>query len=219
MRFILGLIIGATLTFGVASVMNGPTRVNEDGRDGFDIAADIASNIAAKFASHTAAKLAAKVETSQARRDAGADSALSSDPDTQGSTAPYTLKAPNTLTALETNRDNPALDRIAETVEAVAISPGSDPALAAMNGNAQPVPRATSDGIRAEVKQAPVWIPFHSEKSASGFAERLALEVGHGFDVNKQGPRRYQVVFAYADDVERDAVLGRVEMLTGYRAQ
>ncbi|MEE4299857.1 MAG: hypothetical protein V2J24_10490 [Pseudomonadales bacterium] len=64
-------------------------------------------------------------------------------------------------------------------------------------------------------RTASVWIPFHSERSAAGFAQRLARALEHPFDVRREGPGRYQVVFPYDDADRRDEVLARVAMLTG----
>jgi hypothetical protein len=58
-----------------------------------------------------------------------------------------------------------------------------------------------------EQKSQTVWVPFHSERSASGFAERLTASLDHPFRVERRGPGRYQVVFAYADEPQRQALL------------
>lgn len=59
-----------------------------------------------------------------------------------------------------------------------------------------------------------VWVPFRSRLSADGFARRLSMELDHPFSVNRQGPGRYQVVFGYVDDLERQDVLERVRAVT-----
>jgi hypothetical protein len=56
-------------------------------------------------------------------------------------------------------------------------------------------------------KSQTVWVPFHSERSASGFAERLTASLDHPFRVERRGPGRYQVVFVYADEPQRQALL------------
>ncbi|MEE8243736.1 MAG: hypothetical protein V3R27_01970 [Pseudomonadales bacterium] len=64
---------------------------------------------------------------------------------------------------------------------------------------------------------APVWEPFHSEVSATGFAKRLSLQLGYPFEVVKQAPARYLVVFDYASDAERKLLEQQVSVLTGYK--
>lgn len=61
----------------------------------------------------------------------------------------------------------------------------------------------------------PVWVPFHSEMSANGFAARLTTSLDHPFRVQRRGPGRYQVVFAYADEPQRRAVLAQAAQATG----
>ncbi len=60
-----------------------------------------------------------------------------------------------------------------------------------------------------------VWVPFHSQMSAVGFASRLSESLGHPFDVERRGPGRYQVVFAYGDEAERSALLEEAAAVTG----
>lgn len=60
-----------------------------------------------------------------------------------------------------------------------------------------------------------VWVPFRSEMSANGFAERLSAALDHSFDVERRGPGRYEVVFDYRDEPERDAVLSEAAQVTG----
>lgn len=67
----------------------------------------------------------------------------------------------------------------------------------------------------ADLNSASVWVPFHSEMSASGFAARLSDSLDHPFRVERRGPGRYQVVFRYHDEPERQALLAQAERLTG----
>ena len=60
-----------------------------------------------------------------------------------------------------------------------------------------------------------VWVPFYSERSANGFAERLHEAVHHPFRVTRDGPRRYQVVFDYQTHDERRELAERVRAVTG----
>jgi hypothetical protein len=62
---------------------------------------------------------------------------------------------------------------------------------------------------------ASVWIPFHSERSAAGFANRLSAYFAYPFAVQRQGPGAYQVVFSYEDPDQREAMLLEIAELTG----
>lgn len=61
----------------------------------------------------------------------------------------------------------------------------------------------------------PVWVPFRSERSAAGFAERLEARLEHPFEVRRRGPGVYEVAFAYAGEAERTQLLERVRAATG----
>jgi len=67
----------------------------------------------------------------------------------------------------------------------------------------------------AETRSHVVWVPFHSEMSANGFAQRLTAALDHRFDVERRGPGRYEVVFDYRNEPERDAVLSEAAQVTG----
>lgn len=71
-----------------------------------------------------------------------------------------------------------------------------------------------SGAARPDTDQ-PVWVPFHSEMSASGFADRLSESLDHPFRVERRGPGRYQVVFAYRDEEQRREVLSEAATVTG----
>jgi hypothetical protein len=60
-----------------------------------------------------------------------------------------------------------------------------------------------------------VWSPFRSEWAANGFARRLALATDVPVEVVNEGPGNYQVVFSYRDDGERQALVERIETVTG----
>lgn len=60
-----------------------------------------------------------------------------------------------------------------------------------------------------------VWAPFRSQTSAEGFARRLSSETEHPFGIDRRGPGRYQVFFAYADEEERRRLLEQVRPLIG----
>lgn len=62
---------------------------------------------------------------------------------------------------------------------------------------------------------AGVWSPFHSERSAEGFARHLSDQFQYPFSVERIGPGAYQVVFSYTDAAERDALLAEIAEVTG----
>jgi hypothetical protein len=94
-------------------------------------------------------------------------------------------------------------------VEATPAVPATDPEPAA----AAPAPSP----VETPPSVATVWIPFRSEMSATGFAERLGRALDHPFDVRREGPGAYQVVFPYDDAREREALLEQVAAVTGAR--
>ena len=67
----------------------------------------------------------------------------------------------------------------------------------------------------AEVSRYQVWSPFRSEWAANGFARRLALATDVPVEVINESPGNYQVVFSYRDDGERQALVERIETVTG----
>ncbi len=64
-----------------------------------------------------------------------------------------------------------------------------------------------------------VWVPFRSERSATGFADKLSKQLQRQFKVVRQGPGKYQVGFIAASTNDRNEVLEGIENLTGYRLQ
>jgi|GEM_PF-4631553 len=64
-------------------------------------------------------------------------------------------------------------------------------------------------------KLASVWTPFHSERSAEGFANRLSEYFTHPFSVQRQGPGEYQVTFPYDSEAERESMLMELAEITG----
>ena len=73
----------------------------------------------------------------------------------------------------------------------------------------------TSHAAAAAVSRYQVWSPFHSEWAANGFARRLILATDVPVEVVNESPGNYQVVFSYRDDSERQALVERIETVTG----
>ena len=61
----------------------------------------------------------------------------------------------------------------------------------------------------------PIWQPFLSELSARGFAHRLSRLTDFDYRVSRLGAGRYQVELAYDSAEERNALLARIESITG----
>ena len=99
-----------------------------------------------------------------------------------------------------------------------AGNPGT-PVTAAPPVPAPPTPAAEAPAHGPDAaggsRSQTVWVPFHSQMSAAGFAARLSESLGHPFDVERRGPGRYQVVFAYADEAERASLLEEAAAVTG----
>jgi hypothetical protein len=109
---------------------------------------------------------------------------------------------------------------VAEIFEAPAGTDGTeqeaaDPAPPVTPDSADGSPTRLETGAAADAGRAPVWVPFHSRMSADGFAERLSESLDHPFRVERQGPGRYQVVFAYTDEAERLALIDEASAVTG----
>jgi hypothetical protein len=73
----------------------------------------------------------------------------------------------------------------------------------------------TSNRDDAAVSRYRVWSPFRSEWAANGFARRLVLATDVPVEVVNESPGNYQVVFSYRDDGERQALVERIEAVTG----
>ncbi len=92
------------------------------------------------------------------------------------------------------------------------------PEILAIEQNVLTESSSSSSSYSSQSSSAAIWVPFHSEVSATGFAKRLSLQLGYPFQVTKDGPARYLVVFDYKSDEERALLVQQVATLTGYRA-
>lgn len=72
-----------------------------------------------------------------------------------------------------------------------------------------------AENTPADDQLAAVWVPFHSERSASGFARSLSRHFEYPFSVRRTGPGAYQVIFPYADTTQRENLLLEITELTG----
>ena len=67
----------------------------------------------------------------------------------------------------------------------------------------------------AKASRYRVWSPFHSQWAAEGFAQRLSQATAVPVEVVNAGAGNYQVVFSYRDEGERQALVERIETITG----
>ena len=93
---------------------------------------------------------------------------------------------------------------------------GNGLALDPQSWNQAVAPHETDDRSDAmTMSRYRVWSPFRSEWAANGFARRLVLANDVPVEVVNESPGNYQVVFSYRDDGERQALVERIETITG----
>ncbi len=202
MRFLLGLALGAAMILAV--VHNGRST-------------DLDWQGWLSGARHTMQAWLARAEVKDATpaptADRGSDPAASPEaPAGEPGVAPATALSPGNEAAVipiaplpdqlavqQPSRPSPHSEAAADA-DAAAAAEGADVATA---------------NAGAQAGEQTVWAPFHSEMSARGFAQRLSQALHHPFRVERRGPGRYQVVFGYGDDAERQTLLDRAAELTG----
>lgn len=217
MRFLLGLITGALFTILAASVINVPTEViAEDLREAWN-------ELVQKVQRSAQSERPEAVVVARADRN---DEVL---PDAFPPT-PFVSPADNLAEQISGERfpqeenlpqADPGTRVIAETSAAHVVEPDQNPEPSTEPAAAQPVAQlnqiATSQTSSPTQSSKTIWEPFHSEVSATGFAKRLSLQLGYPFQVTKDGPARYLVVFKYKSDEERALLVQQIATLTGYR--
>lgn len=211
MRFLIGIITGAILTLLFATVMDAPTHPM------LDRTRNAAAAIWDTVISSTSDSLftendpAVKTVIKTVMNPPAAQSIDESLP-------PSTARAPATGLPAPRSMDEPppaVVKRPQIATSTVVQSPPAEvraPAVETLAAVADPVDPANAEGDTAE---APVWVPFHSLMSAEGFAARLARELNHDFQVERQGAGTYQVVFEASDPAQRAALLAQISEITG----
>ncbi len=193
MRFLFGLIIGAMLTILAASVINAPTQVVvNDIREAWHELVDKVQQSEQSVSGTAEVRTEAKIEPNDwsARDKLLEDKLLFEDKLLQLASQPP-----------------PETDVEVEASEILAIEQN------VLTESSWP-----SSSYASQSSSATIWEPFHSQVSATGFAKRLSLQLGYPFQVTKDGPARYLVVFHYKSDEERALLVQQVATLTGYRA-
>ena len=246
MRFIFGILIGAALTLFAATAVDAPTNplfdkvvnlwdaiiettsealfentafntspnappntaresTTETPESPFAIAADAESPFA--IAADALEVLAQRLPRSES---AAGDVSLPALPTSQG--------IAEVGVAVETLEQQPEPADIAVSAPAPLASAEAGVEVAA-DANVDPgnYPEDTIEQTTGNASM-PVWVSFHSQMSAEGFARQLSDQFHHPFAVARQGPGDYQVVFDYGSIDERDALLDEIAAVTGYRA-
>lgn len=198
MRFLFGLIIGAMLTILAASVINAPTQVVvNDIREAWHELVDKVQQSEQSVSGTAEVRTEAKIEPNDwSARDKLLEDNLLEDK----------LLFENKLLQLA-SQPPPETDVEVEASEILAIEQN------VLTESSWP-----SSSYASQSSSATIWEPFHSQVSATGFAKRLSLQLGYPFQVTKDGPARYLVVFHYKSDEERALLVQQVATLTGYRA-
>jgi len=216
MRFILGILIGAALTLFAATAVDAPTNPL------FDKVVNLWDAI---------------IETtSEALFE---NTAFNPPPDTSPNISPNTARentaaeTPESPFAIAADAESPfafAAGAIEVLVEKLprSVAAVEDVVLPKMLTSQENAEEESNANVVSESPEqipepvphesAPVWVSFHSQMSAEGFARQLSDQFHHPFAVARQGPGDYQVMFDYGSIDERDALLDEIAAVTGYRA-
>lgn len=223
MRFMTGMFFGTAFTLLAATAMEAPTqslidRTSSQLQAAWQMLVETTSDALFESTAQTfhSAQLAT-LETTE--REPSAETAVSDTPtvtSTAPSWTPPTVAEPGAPPAKElsdpTQIERDANDHkpliAAQTREQASIAPPSmdDPAPSLMAAGSTPDPMGPPMGI---------WIPFHSEVSARGFARRLSRELNHPFEVQRLGPGAYQVVLSGVSADDYDGLEARIMEVTG----
>jgi hypothetical protein len=209
MRFLFGILTGAMLTLLVATAMDAPTHPMITG--------------AADLASRTWDRLISSTSDSLFQSGPGADA----EPEKQ--MTPPAESAPEPAPELSASAEPRVIDRreLRAAEPALALPP-PDPvdappasefwlkkALATDSALAMENAMASNLAMDASETASPVWVPFHSQMSAEGFATRLSQTLDREFRVERQGAGAYQVVFDAEGPDDRDLILAQISEITG----
>ena len=208
MRFLIGIITGTALTLFIATAVDAPTKTTlekirvhmEKLWDGLiDSTSDSLFHVEAKEVDH------------QVIADHHPAPAESVSPLAEPAPA---LAPPAELPPLELPMVGATPADAATAPQAPAQQPSPEPEAGALAGLAARTERTLPTEI-GEMPVASVWVPFHSQMSAEGFAARLSRELDHDFSVQRHGAGSYQVVFNATTSAEREQLLARIAEITG----
>ena len=237
MRFLIGILTGTIVTLLVATAMDAPTHPL------LNNAKDLAAAGWDRLINATSTSLFEPADAEEAaptdlRGQVQSEESLESGEDTEPFAPPLRRDTTTDDTRLPRTLDDPLDEQAAYA--ALDLDAGLDPAATLEEGMAletaaafkpaaaleAPAPVAeppasefwTVSALAAEVAEnanQPVWVPFHSQMSAEGFANRLSRSLDHEFRVVRQGAGAYQVVFDATDADQRAFILAQVTEITG----
>ena len=196
MRFLFGLFTGAVLTLLVATAMDAPTHPVVNG------ARDLAIDAWDHLIDRTSDSLFDTVDV--ARADAMA----------------YEEVETPVIFQDEVIQDEAGTQQTTELAPTPALPPPEPieelPSSGYWDEPGESLETVLESAVALDTPAAnPVWVPFHSQMSAEGFATRLSQALDREFRVERRGAGAYQVVFDATDPGERDLVLDRISEITG----
>jgi hypothetical protein len=217
MRFLFGIFIGAALTLLIATTTDAPTNpVLNRVTDLWDRLIDTTSQ--QLFETRSAAGLTAS----------GNHKPDVSDRMETAATPITPLPTPHQATDFNEPLPTTQPEQIAETLQPTEQAEENTQTLTEAMPDfpmeiltdmaSEVTPEAATADLEASLADnriATVWVPFHSERSANGFADTLSRHFEYPFSVRRNGPGAYQVTFRYADLAKREDLLGGIAELTG----
>ncbi len=218
MRFILGILIGAALTLFAATAVDAPTNPL------FDKVVNLWDAIIETTSEALFENTAFNTSPNTARENTAAETPESPFAIAVDAESPFAFAAdaesPFAFAADAIEVLVEKLPRSVAAVEDVALPKMLTSQVNAEEESNVNVVSESPEQIPEPVpnESAPVWVSFHSQMSAEGFARQLSDQFHHPFAVARQGPGDYQVMFDYGSIDERDALLDEIAAVTGYRA-
>jgi hypothetical protein len=212
MRFLFGIFTGAALTLLVATATDAPTSpvVNQLSATWQELISATGDRLFRSSA--TDGVTPPELERRAQRRT----HALM--PPAEESSVNEPLPAGEPEKPKQTQPEAPGVSAAANNTDSLlelpAPTPASPPAIEPQLAQTTSPAPATEDTPAGD-QLAAVWVPFHSERSADGFARSLSRHFEYPFSVRRAGPGAYQVIFAYASSDQRENMLMEIAELTG----
>jgi hypothetical protein len=228
MRFLFGILTGAALTLLVATATDAPTSPVIEQLRG--IWQQLISSTGEQLFRHSTAS---DVTTSQlenlARSRIEQSPPAEPSPEREQRARSETDQAavPAQPSAANSNAASEHADAILMAPQPTSMSPPaiesqltqttSSPVSSPTRGESLPASEqlAGVESLPASEQLAAVWAPFHSERSATGFARGLSRHFEYPFSVRRSGPGAYQVIFPYDSPDQRENMLMEIAELTG----
>lgn len=244
MRFLIGIVVGSALTLFAATAVDGPSVttlgwLRTSAADAWDDLIDTTSNSLFSDDARSTPELPARagppnragaartpMPDSPSSAPAHAEPAASEATDSKrpGSEATDFASPEANLPGADPAFAGPAsepLDQLEAPEPAAHVVEVTPTASAAGTGAERAVAEVAEEDAWADAEGGPllvttdVWLPFHSQMSAEGFAARLSRELDRPFEVERRGAGAYQVVLSGGSSAENAVILDRVAELTG----